>query len=105
MRREWPWTVAQAGRMAADVADTPVPWKFCLDWGHATFRAAVRQGIMQRWANGFETLAPHIGMVHLQQTDFQFDRHWDFTETGAVIPKEAARQQRKFGLGDQAGFP
>jgi sugar phosphate isomerase/epimerase len=35
LRREWPWTVDQAKRMAADIADSPVPWRYCLDWGHA----------------------------------------------------------------------
>lgn len=103
MRREWPWTVEQAGRMAADVADTAVPWKYCIDWGHATFQPLYGKdhATMGEW---FRPLAPHIGMIHLQQTDFQFDRHWDFTETGAVVPEEAARQQREFGLGDRPIF-
>jgi sugar phosphate isomerase/epimerase len=103
MRREWPWTVEQAERMAAKLADTPVPWKYCIDWGHATFQPLYGEvhGTMGEW---YGRLAPHIGMIHLQQTDFQFDRHWDFTERGAVIPEEAALQQRQFGLADRPVF-
>jgi len=103
MRREWPWTVAQAQRMAADVADTPVRWKYCIDWGHATFEPLYgkNHATMGQW---FGALAPHIGMIHLQQTDFQYDRHWDFTETGAVVPEVAARLQREFGLADSPVF-
>jgi sugar phosphate isomerase/epimerase len=103
LRREWPWTIAQAQRMAADVADSPVPWKFCLDWGHATFEPLYGKyrASMPAW---FAALGPSVGIVHLQQTDFQFDRHWDFTETGAVDPVEAVRMQRAAGLGDRPVF-
>lgn len=97
MRREWPWTIAQAKIMAADVAASKVPWKFCLDWGHGTFAPLYgdRPDAMQPWYQG---LAPHIGAIHLQQTDFQLDRHWDFTQAGAVDPAVAAAMQRRAGL-------
>jgi sugar phosphate isomerase/epimerase len=103
MRREWPWTITQAERMAADLAAAPVPWKYCLDWGHATFEPLYgrHRAAMSDW---FQSLAPHIGMVHLQQTDFQYDRHWDFTEAGAVNPVEAAQLQRESGLADRPVF-
>ena len=97
MRREWPWTVEQALRMRADVAGSTVPWKFCLDWGHATFEplyGRYRAG-MGAW---FAALGDAVGVVHLQQTDFQYDRHWDFTEAGAVDPANAAALQRRMGL-------
>jgi sugar phosphate isomerase/epimerase len=101
MRREWPWTVAQAQRMAADVAGAAVPWKFCLDWGHGTFAPLYGEGsgpdLMAPWFNG---LRDSIGVVHLQQTDFRYDRHWDFTEAGAVDPAAAAALQRAAGLAD-----
>ncbi|UXN66375.1 sugar phosphate isomerase/epimerase (plasmid) [Phyllobacterium sp. A18/5-2] len=103
MRREWPWTISQAQRMAADLAGTPVPWKFCLDWGHATFEPLYGR-YRARMAQWLQDLAPHVGMVHVQQTDFQYDRHWDFTETGAVNPAEAARLQREAGLANQPVF-
>jgi sugar phosphate isomerase/epimerase len=103
LRREWPWTIAQARRMAADVAASPVPWKFCLDWGHGTFEPlyGAYRGRMPAW---FEGLGASVGLVHIQQTDYQYDRHWDFTETGAVDPAEAARLQRAAGLGDRPVF-
>jgi sugar phosphate isomerase/epimerase len=98
MRREWPWTVEQALQMAVDLADAATPWKFCLDWGHATFEplyGAYRAGM----ADWYERLGAHTGVIHLQQTDFQYDRHWDFTEKGRVDPQAAAALQRANGLG------
>ena len=99
MRREWPWTIAQARRMAADVAGSKVPWKFCLDWGHGTFAPLYGNApnLMQSW---YAALPGHIGAIHIQQTDFEFDRHWDFTERGGVDPGAAATLQRQAGLVD-----
>jgi sugar phosphate isomerase/epimerase len=105
MRREWPWTVAQAQQMARDVADAAVPWKFCLDWGHGTFAPLYGEGagpeLMAPWFHG---LRDSIGVVHIQQTDFRLDRHWDFTEPGAVDPAAAAALQRAAGLADWPVF-
>ncbi len=55
-------------------------------------------------ADWFHALAPHVGVVHLQQTDFRYDRHWDFTEQGAVDPRRAAALQREAGLADRPVF-
>jgi sugar phosphate isomerase/epimerase len=103
MRREWPWTVDQATRMAADTAGTAIPWKFCLDWGHGTFEPLYGRdrGRMEPW---YEGLAPHIGAIHIQQTDYALDRHWDFTEAGRVDPAAAAALQRRSGLEDRPVF-
>jgi sugar phosphate isomerase/epimerase len=97
LRREWPWTPAQAARMAADVAGSRVPWNFCLDWGHGTFEPLYGRyrGRMDGW---YDALGPRIGAIHIQQTDFQYDRHWDFTEPGRVDPHEVAALQRQHGL-------
>ena len=92
MRREWPWTIAQALAMAQDLRDAATPWKFCLDWGHGTFEplyGRYRAGM----ADWFAALRADVGVVHIQQTDFLYDRHWDFTEQGRVDPLEAARLQ------------
>jgi sugar phosphate isomerase/epimerase len=97
MRREWPWTVEQALKMADDVEGAAVPWKFCLDWGHGTFEplyGRYRAGM----ADWYAALGDRIGAIHLQQTDFQWDRHWDFTEAGRVDPAAAAALQRANGL-------
>lgn len=103
LRREWPWTIAQAQRMAEDITGSAVPWKFCLDWGHGTFEPlyGCYRGRMPAW---FAALGASVGIVHLQQTDYQYDRHWDFTEVGAVDPVEAANAQRAAGLADRPVF-
>lgn len=103
LRREWPWTIAQARKMMEDVAGAPVPWRLCPDWGHATFEPLYGRyrASMEDW---LRVLAPHIGMVHIQQTDFQYDRHWDFTEAGAVDPEAARAVLRQAGLEDRPVF-
>jgi sugar phosphate isomerase/epimerase len=103
MRREWPWTVDQALTMAADLKTSAVPWKFCLDWGHGTFEplyGSYRAGM----ADWFAALGANIGVIHVQQTDFQYDRHWDFTEPGRLDPVATAALQRTHGLGQTPVF-
>jgi sugar phosphate isomerase/epimerase len=103
MRRECPWTIDQALAMLADVAGAAVPWKLCVDWGHGTFQPLYGsyRGRMENW---YQTLGSHIGAIHIQQTDFRYDRHWDFTEQGAVDPAVAASLQRETGLEDRPVF-
>ena len=102
MRREWPWTVAQAQRMAADLAGAALPWRWCLDWGHGTVAPLYGQAAsMEPW---LATLAPDVGLLHLQQTDGQADRHWDFTESGMVEPAVIAGQLASHGLQDRPVF-
>jgi len=97
MRREWPWTIEQARRMMEDVADSVVPWRLCPDWGHGTFEPlyGTDHGAMEPW---FRELAPFITGVHIQQTDFVLDRHWDFTIPGKVDPVDAANLLRRTGI-------
>jgi len=97
MRREWPWTTAQALTMANDVAGAATRWKFCVDWGHGVFEPLYGR-YRANMADWFEALGTTIGVVHIQQTDCQLDRHWDFTELGCVDPKAAAALQRANGL-------
>lgn len=102
MRREWPWTVAQAQRMAADLAGAALPWRWCLDWGHGTVMPLYGPGAsMEPW---LAALAPDVGLLHLQQTDGQADRHWDFTEPGMVDPAVIAGQLASHGLQDRPVF-
>ncbi len=96
LRREWPYTIEQALRMSADLEGGPVPWKYCLDWGHATFEPLYgKEARMETWLN---RLRDRIGIIHIQQTDFQYDRHWDFTEKGKIDPAAAAALHRNAGL-------
>jgi sugar phosphate isomerase/epimerase len=103
MRREWPWTINQASTMLEDVAGAAVPWKLCVDWGHGTFEPLYGsyRGRMETW---YRILGSGIGAIHIQQTDFRYDRHWDFTEPGAVDPAIAASLQRETGLEDRPVF-
>jgi D-erythrulose 1-phosphate 3-epimerase len=103
MRREWPWTIGQAKQMMADVATSKVPWKLCIDWGHGTHAPlyGADNARMEPW---YHHLARHVGAIHIQQTDGQLDRHWDFTEAGIVQPVAAAALQRQSGLGDRPVF-
>lgn len=103
MRREWPWTITQARQMAEAVAGAPVPWRYCVDWGHAVFEPLYGRyrASMEDW---LAALGPDIGAIHIQQTDGQLDRHWDFTEAGAVDPQAAAALIRNTGLADRPVF-
>ena len=97
MRREWPWTIGQARQMMADVATSLVPWRLCIDWGHATFRPLYPNppASMEAW---LRDLGDVITAVHIQQTDFQYDRHWDFTVPGEIDAVAAARLLRQTGI-------
>nr|WP_281502969.1 TIM barrel protein [Ancylobacter crimeensis] len=97
LRREWPWTVDQARGMMTDVAGSAVPWRYCVDWGHGTFEPLYGpdHGAMEPWFTG---LSDVITAVHIQQTDFAFDRHWDFTVPGRVDAEAAAAMLRRTGL-------
>jgi len=101
LRREWPWTVAQARRMMDDVSESAVAWNYCLDWGHGTVEPLYGKAgaDMEPWLSGLRDV---VGALHIQQTDFQFDRHWDFTTQGRVDPAEVASLVRRTGL---AGAP
>lgn len=103
MRREWPWTVDQARKMAEDVSTSALPWRYCMDWGHGTFEPLYgTAGVdMKPW---LENLGDVIGALHVQQTDFQYDRHWDFTVPGRVDPVEVALLIRETGLSDVPVF-
>lgn len=103
MRREWPWTIEQAERMMADVAGSAVPWRLCIDWGHAAFEPLYGR-YRARPEEWFERLAPHVGLLHLQQTDGQYDRHWDFTVRGDVDPAAAAAVLARTGLSEAPLF-
>lgn len=102
MRREWPWTVAQAERMQADLAGSALPWRWCLDWGHGTVAPLYGPNAgMEPWLSA---LAPQVGLLHLQQTDGVADRHWDFTTPGMVEPAAVAAQLAAHGLAARPVF-
>jgi D-erythrulose 1-phosphate 3-epimerase len=50
-------------------------------------------------ADWFAALGTNVGLIHVQQTDFQYDRHWDFMEPGRIDPAATAALQKAHGLG------
>jgi sugar phosphate isomerase/epimerase len=103
MRREWPWTIAQAHHLMDRLRNTAVPWRFCLDWGHGTLEPLYgpEYGGMRPW---LEALAADVGALHLQQTDYRLDCHWDFTREGRVDPVAARTLIDAAGLADRPVF-
>ncbi|HSI42062.1 MAG TPA: TIM barrel protein [Xanthobacteraceae bacterium] len=96
LRREWPWTVSQARQMMSDVSGSPVPWRLCVDWGHGGFKPLYGGAAgLEAW---FAGLADLTTAVHIQQTDFVLDRHWDFSVPGEVDPVAAVALLRRSGL-------
>lgn len=103
LRREWPWSVAQARAMMEALAGAPVPWRLCLDWGHGTLEPLYgpAHDEMRPW---LKALGDVTGALHLQQTDYQLDCHWDFTRPGRVDPRAVRADILAAGLGDRPVF-
>jgi sugar phosphate isomerase/epimerase len=103
MRREWPWTVPQARKMMSDAGSSETPWSLCVDWGHGTVTSLYGDddADMNHWLVG---LKDSISAVHLQQTDFVLDRHWDFTESGRVDLDTVRSELAASGLSDCPAF-
>ncbi len=103
LRREWPWTPAQARRLSGDLAGSAVPWRYCLDWGHAILSPpyAPEEARVEPW---LEAIGRETGAIHIQQSDGRLDRHWDFTERGIVDPEAVAATLARFGLADRPVF-
>ncbi|MCO5734249.1 TIM barrel protein [Rhizobium sp. SSA_523] len=105
MRREWPWTIQQSRQMMDDLQASDTPWRLCVDWGHGTVLPlyGMPEGPlsgpgadpMEPW---FAQLHDVIAAVHIQQTDFQSDCHWDFTVPGRVDPGQARSLLARTGL-------
>ena len=75
--REIPSSIAEAERLAGDLAGTAVPVRYVLDVGHALFRPLYGEAVLRDW---LAALAPYVGVLHLQNTDFQSDSHWGWPD-------------------------
>ena len=96
--REIPSTIAEAERLAADLAGSAVSVKFVLDIGHALYRPLYPEARLADW---LLALGPHIGVLHLQNTDFQSDSHWGWpNERGLVDVAAFAADIGAAGLRD-----
>ncbi|MTI61464.1 MAG: TIM barrel protein [Firmicutes bacterium] len=61
---------------------TDIPVRVLVDWGHALFKPLLKnKADMDLW---LKTCQNYIECFHLQQTDGQLDRHWDFTKQGII---------------------
>jgi sugar phosphate isomerase/epimerase len=96
---EFPHSPGVSVQMMKDLQDTVIPVKLLVDWGHALYKPLLKEEAdIELW---FNTCAPYIGSIHLQQTDGLWDRHWDFThEEGIVTPELIKRATKNAGLED-----
>jgi sugar phosphate isomerase/epimerase len=100
--REIPSTIEQSERLARDLADAAVPVRYVLDVGHALFRPLYGDEVLASW---LEPLAPHIGVLHVQNTDFQSDSHWGWPDPRGLFDVEGfARDVHAAGLDDVPVF-
>ena len=101
--REIPSTVAQTERLLADCADTAVPLQLVIDVGHALYRPLYGEGVtLEEW---LRPLAPHVGVLHLQNHDFRSDAHWGWPDArGSFDPQQLFREATACGLGDLPVF-
>ncbi|MDP4151911.1 MAG: TIM barrel protein [Bacillota bacterium] len=61
---------------------TDIPVRLLIDWGHALFKPLLKEKAdMELW---LKSCSLYVSAIHLQQTDGQWDRHWDFTKPGIL---------------------
>lgn len=95
---EFPHSPEVSVKMMKDLEGTDIPIRLLVDWGHALYKPLLKEEAdIELW---FRTCAPYIGSIHLQQTDGQWDRHWDFTKEGIVTPELIKRATANAGLDD-----
>ena len=80
--REIPSSLAESVRLADDLnAGSRVPVQYVLDIGHALYEPLYGPGV--RLSEWLEALGAHIGILHIQNTDFQSDSHWGWPDARA----------------------
>ena len=96
---EIPYSPELSVRMMKDLEGTAIPIRLLVDWGHALFKPLLKdEADIEVW---FKQCAPYIRGIHLQQTDGEWDRHWDFTsKAGIVTPELILRATHDAGLDD-----
>lgn len=95
---EFPHSPEVSVNMMKDLEGTAIPVKLLIDWGHALYKPLLKEEAdIELW---FQECAPYIGSIHLQQTDGQWDRHWDFTKEGIVTPELIKRATKNAGFED-----
>lgn len=96
---EFPHSPDVAVKMMKDLENSDIPIRLLIDWGHALYQPLLKEEAdIELW---FRKCGPYIGAIHLQQTDGQWDRHWDFThENGIVTPEKILKATKDAGLDD-----
>ena len=95
---EIPYDPETSIRLMKDLEGSAIPFKLLIDWGHALYEPLLKEKAdIRLW---FNTCAPYIGSIHLQQTDGAWDRHWDFTKGGIVTPQLMREATHEAGLDD-----
>lgn len=95
---EIPYSPEISVKMMEELEGTDIPVRLLIDWGHALYKPLLKEKAdIGYW---FQACAPYIGAVHLQQTDGEWDRHWDFTKEGIVTPDLIKRATSDAGLDD-----
>jgi sugar phosphate isomerase/epimerase len=94
---EFPHDPEASLRLMRDLEGAAIPARLLIDWGHALYKPLLGdEADIGLW---FEKCGPHVGSIHLQQTDGLLDRHWDFTAEGLLTPKIIKEATLKAGLG------
>ncbi|MDP9259057.1 MAG: sugar phosphate isomerase/epimerase, partial [Actinomycetota bacterium] len=101
--REIPATIAETQQLLADCAGTAVPLQLVIDVGHALYRPLYGEDVtLEQW---LRPLAPHVGVLHLQNHDFRSDAHWGWPDArGSYEPQQLARDAAACGLADVPVF-
>jgi D-erythrulose 1-phosphate 3-epimerase len=80
--REIPSSIAESVRLADDLRGRcRVPVRYVLDIGHALYQPLYGPGV--RLTEWFEAVGSDIGVLHIQNTDFQSDSHWGWPDSRA----------------------
>jgi D-erythrulose 1-phosphate 3-epimerase len=78
LRREIPSSVEESEQLARDLESrSALPIRYVLDVGHALYQPLYGDGGLADW---LRPLAPYVGVLHLQNTDFQSDSHWGWPD-------------------------
>lgn len=100
---EFPASARDSLRLMQDLnAHAAIPVRLMVDWGHALFEPLFgAEADMDLW---MEVCGDYIGAFHIQQTDGQLDRHWNFTREGIVTPARLQEFWTRHKLVDQTYF-
>ncbi|MFL5927030.1 MAG: sugar phosphate isomerase/epimerase family protein [Gaiellaceae bacterium] len=102
--REIPSSIDESERLARDLeARCAVPVRYVLDVGHALYQPLY--GESSTLADWLRPLARHVGVLHLQNTDFQSDSHWGWPDERGVFDVTGfAADVREVELGEVPVF-